>query len=339
MKVDLRSDTVTKPTKAMRAFMLDAEVGDDVFGEDPSINALEQKVCDLFGTEAAMFTPTATMSNQIAIKILTQPLDEIICDRSAHIYVYEVGGFAFHSGCSIRYVQGERGVFTAEDVRTNINPDDVHKCISRLVSIENTSNRGGGKIFPITEMKKIKTVCENNNLYMHMDGSRVFNALAENKEDPKVYGSIYDTITLCLSKGLGCPMGSVLTGKKIHLKKARRIRKVFGGGMRQAGIMAAAGIYALDNHRTGLRKDNQLAKYIEQQLMQCNFVSDILPVETNIVIFKLHENINDKNFIAHLAQNNIHAFAIGDNWVRFVTHLDITEEMAEHTNLVLSKMN
>ncbi len=339
MKVDLRSDTFTKPSPEMRAFMLNAEVGDDVFGEDPTINELENKICKLFGTEAAMFTPTATMSNQIALKILTNPLDEIICDRTAHIYNYEVGGYAFHSGCSIRYLEGERGVFTADSVSKNINAEDVHKTITKLVSIENTSNRGGGKIFPLTEIENIKKVCDKNQLYLQLDGSRLFNALVETKENASVYGNLFDTITLCFSKGLGCAFGSVLTGKNIHLKKARRIRKVFGGGMRQAGIMAAGCIYALDNNIDRLRQDHQLAKYIEQQLMLCNFVSEILPVETNILIFKLHDNINDISFIEHLAQNDIHAFAIGDNWVRFVTHLDITADMAEHTRTVLAKMN
>ena len=339
MRVDLRSDTITKPSQEMKEFMLKAEVGDDVFGEDPSINALENKICKLFGTEGAMFTPTATMSNQIALKLLTNPLDEIICDRTSHIYNYEVGGYAFHSGCSIRYLEGDRGIITADAIAKNINAEDVHKTITKLVSLENTSNRGGGKIYPINEIENIRKVCDNNQLNLHLDGSRLFNALVETKENASVYGKLFDTITLCFSKGLGCAFGSVLTGKNMHLKKARRIRKVFGGGMRQAGIMAAGCIYALENNIDRLRQDHQLAKYIEQQLMMCNFVSDILPVETNIIIFKLHDNINDKSFIDHLAQNDIHAFAIGDNWVRFVTHLDISADMAEHTRTVLGKMN
>ncbi len=339
MRVDLRSDTITKPSQEMKEFMLKAEVGDDVFGEDPSINALENKICKLFGTEGAMFTPTATMSNQIALKLLTNPLDEIICDRTSHIYNYEVGGYAFHSGCSIRYLEGDRGIITADAIAKNINAEDVHKTITKLVSLENTANRGGGKIYPINEIENIRKVCDNNQLNLHLDGSRLFNALVETKENASVYGKLFDTITLCFSKGLGCAFGSVLTGKNMHLKKARRIRKVFGGGMRQAGIMAAGCIYALENNIDRLRQDHQLAKYIEQQLMMCNFVSDILPVETNIIIFKLHDNINDKSFIDHLAQNDIHAFAIGDNWVRFVTHLDISADMAEHTRTVLGKMN
>ena len=327
MKIDLRSDTVTQPTAAMRAFMLKAPVGDDVFGEDPSILELEQKICSLFGTDAAMFTPTATMSNQIAIKLLTQPLDEVICDRTSHIYSYEVGGFAFHSGCSVRYLFGERGVFTAADVAANINPDDVHKPITRMVNIENTVNRGGGKIFPLTEITSIHAVCKAQGLKMHLDGSRLFNAMVAAGTNAKDYGKLFDTITLCFSKGLGAPVGSVLTGKKEHLDKARRIRKVFGGGMRQAGIMAAGCIYALNHHIDRLAEDHLMARRIEQKVVSLAYVETILPVETNIIIFRLKQGINDTHFIDHLAQHDIHAFAIGDNWVRFVTHLDIHPEM------------
>ncbi|MFI5170798.1 MAG: threonine aldolase family protein [Chitinophagales bacterium] len=339
MIIDLRSDTVTKPSQAMREYMMKAEVGDDVFGEDTSILDLENRIQKMFGTEAAMFTPTATMSNQIALKILTQPLDEIICDRYSHIYNYEVGGYAFNSGCSIRYLTGERGVFTSDDIIKNINPVDVHKTITKLVSLENTVNRGGGKIFPIVEMQKIKKTCDKYQLKLHLDGSRIFNAIVEEKQDPAVYGNIFDTITLCFSKGLGCPVGSVLTGKKEFLDKARRVRKVFGGGMRQGGIIAAACIYALENNIERLRSDHQMAKFIEQQLLQTNFISDILSVETNIIIFKLHDNINDISFIDHLAKQNILAFAIGDNWIRFVTHLDIKEEMTDKIASTLEKMN
>ncbi len=333
--IDLRSDTVTKPTAAMRNYMMQASVGDDVFGEDPSINALEAKVCKLFGTEAALFTPTATMSNQIAIKILTQPLDEIICDRTAHIYSYEVGGYAFHSGCSIRYINGERGILTANDILNNINPEDVHKPITSLVCLENTANRGGGKIFPLHTMQSIQNVCTSNNLKLHLDGSRVMNALVASGDNAAEYGKLFDTITICFSKGLGCPMGSVLTGKKVYMDKARRVRKVFGGGMRQAGIMAAACIYGLDNHVERLAEDHAHAKQIENTLLQLSYINGILSVETNIVIFRLAENINDKDFIQYLAKNDIHAFAIGDNWVRFVTHLDVNAEQIEQVNTTL----
>ena len=321
--IDLRSDTVTQPSAAMRSFIMQAKVGDDVFGEDPSINELEAKVCALFGTEAALFTPTATMSNQIALKILTHPLDEIICDRTSHIYNYEVGGYAFHSGCSIRYLTGDRGIFTAEDVLRNINPEDVHKPITRLVSLENTSNRGGGKIYPVDVIQSIKKVCDEHQLMLHLDGSRLMNAIVASGTSPKVYGELFDTITICFSKGFGCPMGSILTGKKVHLDKARRVRKVFGGGMRQAGIMAAACIYSLDNNVNRLEQDHQHAKTLGACLSNLSYVQDLLSVETNIVIFRLADEIVDNHFIQHLASHDIHAFTIGDNWVRFVTHLDV----------------
>lgn len=325
--IDLRSDTFTKPTQAMRQVMAVALVGDDVFGEDPTVHALEEKICDIFHTEAAIFCPTATMCNQIAIKLLTKPFDEIICDRTAHIYNYEVGGMAFHSGCMPRYVFGERGVFTADDVLQNINPDDVHKTITSLVVIENTSNRGGGKIFPFSAIKDIKTVCTQHNIKLHLDGSRIFHALVETKENAGEYGNIFDTITICLSKGLGCPAGALLLCSASMEKEARRIRKAFGGGMRQSGILAAAGIYALDNHIERLQLDHTFAKQIEKVLQQCEYVEEILPAETNILIFQLKKTIEDNSFIRHLATHNILAFAIGNNYVRFVTHLDVYEEM------------
>ncbi len=324
--IDLRSDTVTKPSAAMLAFMLQSPVGDDVFGEDPTINALEAKICSLFGTESALFMPSGTMSNQIALKILTQPLDEIICDRTAHIYNYEVGGYAFHSGCSIRYIEGDRGIFTANDVEENINPLDVMKPITKLVCIENTTNRGGGKIFPLSTIKAIKTVCDANGLFIHLDGSRLMNALAVTGESPAEYGAIFDTLTICFSKALGCPVGSVLTGKKVHMDKARRVRKAFGGGMRQAGIIAAACLYALDNNLGQLKQDHKHAKQIETVLSNLSYVEYVMPVETNIIIFKLADNYSDKTFINYLMQNGILAFAIGGNQIRFVTHLDFLPE-------------
>ena len=325
--IDLRSDTVTRPTPAMRAVMAQAEVGDDVFGEDPSILDLEARVCALFGTEEAVFTPTATMSNQIALKLHTQPLDEIICDRTSHIYNYEVGGYAFHSGCSIRYIVGDRGVFDAGQVLKNINPEDVHKPITRLVNIENTCNRGGGRIYPLSDIREIRQVCDAHALRLHMDGSRVFNALVASGISADTYGALFDTITLCFSKGLGCPAGSVLTGKRAHMTQARRIRKVMGGGMRQAGVLAAAATYALQHHIDRLRDDHAIAQVIGATLASLPYVSEMLPVETNIVIFRLADDIDDAAFIAHLAERQIHAFAIGDQWVRFVTHLDITPDM------------
>lgn len=337
--IDLRSDTVTKPTVQMRAVMAAAEVGDDVFIEDPTILRLEQRICEMFGTEMALFTPTATMSNQIAIKILTQPLDEIICDRTSHIYSYEVGGYAFHSGCSIRYVEGDRGVFSTDDVLCNINPIDVHKPITRLVSLENTVNRGGGRVYPMPVIREIAEVCRAQELRLHLDGSRLFNAHVAGGDPLQAYGAMFDTITLCFSKGLGCPVGSILTGKKQHLDKARRIRKVMGGGMRQAGIMAAAALYALDHHIDRLADDHKLAQQAGSQLQTLGYVEELLPVETNIVIFKLRNNVSDTAFIEHLDKHGIKAFAIGGNWVRFVYHLDIDAQMAPRIAQALAEFS
>ncbi len=326
MIADLRSDTITKPTDQMRAFMMHAEVGDDVFGEDPSINLLEERIKEIFGTEAAVFCPSATMANQIAIKLLTQPLDEIICDRSSHIYNYEVGGYAFHSGCSIRYLNGDRGVFTAQDVADNINPDDVHKTITSLVSIENTVNRGGGKIFPLKAIREIAGLCREKNIHLHMDGSRLFNAMVATGDKGTDFGKELDTISICLSKGLGCPVGAVLTGKDVYLSKARRIRKVFGGGLRQAGILAAAGLYALDHHLERLAEDHHLARILYDAAMQCKYIESIMEPETNILIFKLKSEINDESYINYLASKGVKAFTIGGNQVRFVTHLNVSSD-------------
>ncbi len=337
MIIDLRSDTVTKPTKQMREFMMNAEVGDDVFGEDTTINLLEQKTAKLLGAESAMFCPTATMCNQIALKVLTQPMDEIIVDKLSHIYNYEAGGYAFHSGCGIRTVEGDRGRLSPQQIEENINPADVHKTITSLVCLENTCNKGGGSIYSLDQIKEIKNTCDKNNLKLHLDGSRLFNALVATNEDATEYGRLFDTITICLSKGLGCPVGALLVSNKVTIQKSRRIRKVFGGGMRQAGILAAAGVYALKHNIERLQIDNSNAKKLGEVLSESNYVESILPVETNIVIFKLKQNMRDDDFINYLSSKNILAFSIGDNSVRFVTHLDVDAQMIEETLNVLKE--
>ncbi|MES1224077.1 MAG: GntG family PLP-dependent aldolase, partial [Bacteroidota bacterium] len=266
MLIDFRSDTVTKPTKGMLDAMMKANVGDDVFGEDPSINELESYAAALFSMEEGLFCPSGTMTNQIAIKCHTQPGDEVICDESAHIYQYEGGGIAFNAGASVKLLNGDRGRITAEQVAASINADDVHKARTSLVCLENTSNRGGGSCYDFEEIKKIKEVCGANNLDFHLDGARLFNALVAKKETAKQYGEVFDSISICLSKSLGCPVGSVLLGKKDFIKKARRVRKAFGGGMRQAGFLAAAGIYALNNHITRLAEDHTHARLIADAL-------------------------------------------------------------------------
>jgi threonine aldolase len=331
MIIDFISDTVTKPSPAMLEAMMKASVGDDVFGEDPSINELERMSAELFGMEAALYCPSGTMTNQIAIKCHTQPGDEVICDESAHIYQYEGGGIAFNSGASVKLLYGDRGRITAEQVKESVNSRaDNHKANSSLVCLENTSNRGGGSCYNFNEIKNIKQVCADNNLAFHLDGARLWNAMVAKKENPKQYGEVFDSISICLSKSLGCPVGSVLLGKKEFIKKGRRIRKVFGGGMRQAGFMAAAGIYALQNNIERLVEDHQHAQLLAEAIKKKSFVKQLLPVETNIIIFELHDN-NAQSMVNKLAEKNIRCYAITPNRIRFVVHLDITKEMVNKT--------
>jgi threonine aldolase len=331
MIIDFRSDTVTKPTPAMLEAMMNAKVGDDVFGEDPSINELENLSAEMFGMEAGIFCPSGTMTNQIAIKCHTEPGDEVICDESAHVYQYEGGGIAFNSGASVKLLTGDRGRINAGQIKASINPDDNHKAHTSLVCIENTSNRGGGSCYNFEEIKQIKNVCQQNNLKFHLDGARLFNALVEKNETPKQYGEIFDTISICISKGLGCPVGSLLMGKKDFIKKARRIRKVFGGGMRQAGFLAAAGIYALQNHVERLKEDHEHARQIAETLEKKNFVKMVLPVETNIIIFELDDSITARELVAKWKEKNVLGYAIASNRVRLVVHLDVTKEMVNRT--------
>lgn len=333
--IDYRSDTVTKPTAHMHEAMLQAKLGDDVFGEDPTINALETKASTMFGMEAALFCPSGTMTNQIGIKMHTQPGDEVICDFLSHVYQYEGGGIAFNSGASVRLLTGDRGRITAQQVEEAINPDDVHKPQSSLVVLENTSNRGGGSCYELNEIEAIHTACKEKNLKLHLDGARLFNALVYKNQTAKDYGRLFDSISICLSKGLGCPVGSVLIGKKEDIKKARRIRKVFGGGMRQAGMLAAAGIYALDNHIERLAHDHAHAKQIEAALLSHSLVESVMPVETNIIIFHVKEETTASAFVEKIKENGILAFATGKQSVRFVVHLDVNKEMVERTIEIL----
>ncbi|MES1217915.1 MAG: GntG family PLP-dependent aldolase [Bacteroidota bacterium] len=332
MILDFRSDTVTKPTKGMLDAMMKANVGDDVFGEDPSINELESFAASMFSMEAGIFCPSGTMTNQIAIKCHTQPGDEVICDESAHIYQYEGGGIAANSGASVKLIYGDRGRISAEQVVAGINKrDDEHKANSSLVCLENTSNRGGGSCYDFEEIKKIKEVCTSNNLAFHLDGARLFNALVAKKETAEQYGKIFDSISICLSKGLGCPVGSLLLGKKEFIRKARRVRKVFGGGMRQAGYLAAAGLYSLKNHISRLAEDHAHARLIGEALSKKDFTEDLLPVETNIVIFNVKKPYTSKAVAEKMKENNILAIAITPERVRLVTHLDIRPEMVQRT--------
>jgi threonine aldolase len=337
--IDLRSDTVTKPTPAMLQAMFNAKVGDDVFGEDPTINQLEEKTAAMFGMEAAIFCPSGTMTNQIAIKCHTQPGDEIICDKLSHIYQYEGGGIAFNSGCSIKLVEGVYGRITAGQVEHSINNrNDVHKAYSRLVSLENTANRGGGSCYDFEEFKAIKKVCGENNLLLHLDGARLFNALVTKNEPAKDYGKIFDSISICISKGLGAPAGSVLIGTKQFIAKARRIRKIFGGGMRQAGYLAAACIYALDNNIERLKHDHHHAQQLANALRSKAFVENMMPVETNIVIFEVNNKYTAPVIAAEFKKHDILAIAISSTQIRMVTHLDITGSMIDKTVDVINQL-
>ncbi len=338
MNIDFRSDTVTKPTPGMMEAMMRARVGDDVFGEDPSINELEQIAADMFGMQAALFCPSGTMTNQIAIKCHTQPGDEVICDESSHVYQYEGGGIAFNSGASVKLLQGDRGRINADQVLAAIQPDDPHRAHSSLVSLENTSNRGGGSCYDFSEILKIQALCKEKKLSFHLDGARLWNALVAKKESPKKYGETFDSISVCLSKSLGCPVGSLLLGKKDFIKKARRIRKVFGGGMRQAGFIAAAGIYALQNNIDRLSEDHHHASQIAEAISKKSFVTQTLPVETNIIIFELNDSISAPGLVAKLKDHGILGYAISPNRVRLVVHLDISKEMVNKTIEVFNQL-
>ncbi len=336
--IDLRSDTVTKPTQGMFEAMMNAQVGDDVFDEDPTVKELEAKAANLLGHEAALFCPSGTMTNQIGIRILTQPQQEIICDKLAHIYYYEGGGIASNSGLSMRLIDGNRGRITASQIADNINPpESIHQPLTTLVALENTSNKGGGSFYFLEEIKSIHKEVKKNNLKFHLDGARLFNALIETKDSVLETGKLFDTISICLSKGLGAPIGSLLISSKENIQKAKRVRKAFGGGMRQSGYLAAAGIYALDHHIERLKDDHKNAKEIESILKKCNYVEEIFQVETNIIVFRISDNKSVPHFLNYLSNNKIHALQFGKQLVRFVTHLDFTEAMLSPLEVALLK--
>ncbi len=336
--IDLRSDTFTKPSADMLKVMFDAQVGDDVFGEDPTVNELERYCADLFGMEAALFCPSGTMTNQIAIKCHTQQGDEVICDKVSHVYIYEGGGIAFNSGCQVKTIDGVRGLITAEEVAASINPDDVHKANTSLVVLENTGNRGGGSCYDFEEIVKIKKVCEENGLKLHLDGARLFNALIAKKQTEKQYGEVFDSISICLSKGLGTPIGSVLLGTTSFIKKARRVRKVMGGGMRQAGYMAAAGLFALHNNVHRLAADHHHAKFIAEELLKKDFVGRMMPVETNIIIFEVLSEGGATVFCERMKKNDILCLPISEKQVRMVFHLDVHAEMVKQVGSIIQYM-
>lgn len=336
---DLRSDTITKPTKEMLEAMMSAKVGDDVFGDDPTVNTLQEKIADLFGMEDAIYCPSGTMTNQIAMRIHTRPQDEVICHRHSHVYLYEGGGMMYNSMLSPKLLDGDRGRITAEQVVESINPDDIHFPHSKLVVLENTMNKGGGAIYDIEEIKKIRRSCDENDLKLHLDGARFFNAIVKTGENASDYGSLFDTISICFSKGLGAPVGSVLLGTKAQIKEARRVRKVFGGGMRQAGYLAAACIHALDHHVDRLAEDHKRAEKIGEVLQRCAFIEEVMPVDTNIVIGKLTEGKSEKWLLEELEKQGVLAVGFGKGLVRFVTHLDFDDADLDLFEKAISKIS
>lgn len=339
MRIDLISDTVTRPTKGMLDAMMNANVGDDVFKADPTVNALQEKVARMFGMEDALFFPSGTMANQAAIKLHTQPGDRMFCDKWAHVYNYEGGGAAFNSGVTSHLIDGERGMFTASQLASAVSGRaDIHVPYNRLVCIENTTNKGGGACWDFEELKKIQNVSKENDLAFHLDGARLFNALVAKNESPQQYGELFDTISICLSKGLGAPIGSILVGSKEHIAKALRIRKLFGGAMRQVGFLAAAAIYALDNQVERLAEDHARAKKLGAVLASCSFIKKVEPIETNIVIFYTNDTVDEVEFVNKMIAKDIHFITMGEGKLRMVTHLDFTENMLEKLILELKSI-
>jgi len=340
MEINLISDTVTKPSSEMLKAMFMAKVGDDVFKQDPTVNEFERIVADLFGMEAALFFPSGTMANQTAIKLNTNPGDQIICDKWSHIHLYESGGASFNSGVNFNLLDGNRGMITAEQVKSGINdPEFYHAPLSKMVGIENTTNKGGGACYDLEELQKIKQVCVDNNLKYHLDGARLWNAMIAKKQHPKQFGALFDTISVCFSKGLGCPVGSVLVSDAETIHRALRIRKIFGGNMRQSGYLAAAGIYALHNNINRLEEDHKRAKELGKVLSGLNWVKNVEPVETNIVIFSVNDGIDDKLVIEKLKQKRIGISLMAKNTLRMVTHLDYKQVMHEYVIDALEKIN
>lgn len=338
-EIDLRSDTVTRPGQQMLKAMMNAPVGDDVFGEDPTVIELEQLAAGMFGKEAGLFCPSGTMTNQIAIKVHTQPGDEVICDVNSHIYNYEGGGISFNSGVQAKLLTGEEGRLSAEQIENSINGDFDWLTRTRLVSLENTVNRAGGSYYKLEQIEPIRKLCAQKKLAFHLDGARIFNALQETGESALLHGRAFDSVSVCLSKGLGAPAGSLLLGEKDLIKNARRVRKVFGGGMRQAGILAAAGIYALKNNISRLGEDHARAKEIGKVLEAADYVESVLPVYTNIIIFNLRkERYTGEAFEKKLRENGIRVAAFGKQTLRMVTHLDLTEEMVKRAKEVLKAL-
>lgn len=338
--IDLRSDTVTRPTPAMLEVMMNAIVGDDVLGDDPEVIALEAMMADMFDKEAAVFCPSGTMTNQIAIKVHTQPGDEVICDVASHVYNFEGGGIGFNSGCSVKLVQGNMGRMKPEQVLACLNPpDNVHYAYTRLVVAENTSNKGGGSIYNYNDLAEISAICRQKGLKFHLDGARLFNALVETGEEPEDFGKLFDSVSICFSKGLGAPIGSVLIGDREFIARARRVKKVFGGGMRQAGYLAAAASFAIKNNIPRLKDDHARAKKLGSHLSSLAYVTEVLPVETNIVIFRIDNRRTVETFLDLLREKGLTAFGFGPQTIRFVTHMGFDDSKLEKACEILGQLS
>tara|TARA_B100000965_G_scaffold234056_1_gene196034 strand:+ start:2517 stop:3539 length:1023 start_codon:yes stop_codon:yes gene_type:complete len=339
--IDLRSDTITKPSAKMLDAMLKAKVGDDVYGEDPTVKHLENLVADYFGMDRAMFFPSGTMANQVAIKLHTNPGDQVIAHKYSHVYNYEGGGASFNSGVSFKLLDGEKGIFSTDELTSAINPKDFyHAPLSKLVSLENTTNKGGGHCWDFNDFESIKKICIDNNLGLHMDGARIWNSIIAKNDNPKLYGNIFDTVSVCLSKGLGCPIGSILVGKKNFIDKAIRIRKILGGGMRQVGYLAAAGLYAIQNNISRLLIDHERAKEISLKFLSKDFIKTINDVETNIIILELKESVQKKTIIDYFSKNEIvfDWFSMGPEKIRIVTHLDYSKDNHNYLMEIVDKL-
>ena len=340
--IDLRSDTVTQPSPAMRQAMLEADVGDDVFGEDPSINRLQEMAAHLLGKEAALFVPSGTMANQIAIKTHTQPGDEIIMERTSHPFNSESGGLAALSGVQVNLLDGQRGVLSAQQVAPVIHSgEDIHHAPSRLICLENTHNRGGGTVYPLANIQGLSTLARERRLGMHLDGARLLNACVASGRSAADYTQYFDSCTLCLSKGLGAPVGSLIAGTADFIKRALRYRKMFGGGMRQAGFLAAAGIFALQHNVDRLSEDHQHAKLLAERIVGATGVQlNPHEVETNIVYFQLdpQARCDAKQLEQAMQQRGVLAFAPTPSTVRLVTHLDVTRQQVEQAATVICEL-
>ena len=309
----------------MLEFMFKAKVGDDVYGEDPTVKELENKIADYFGMEKAMFFPSGTMANQTAIKIHTNPGEQVITHKYSHVYNYEGGGGSFNSGVSFKLLDGEKGMFEPKQVAEAINPKEFyHAAKTSLVCLENTTNKGGGFCWDISKFETIKKICKDNELGLHMDGARVWNSIIARNDNPRLYGKFFDTMSVCLSKGLGCPIGSVLVGSENFLKRALRIRKILGGSMRQVGYLAAAGIYALENNINRLSDDHIRAKELSELFLKKDFVNEVNDVETNIIIINLKNHSDKVKLIEYFSKRNVlfDWHSMGPKKIRIVTHLN-----------------